>query len=350
MQLTADYIRGASNEDIANILVEYANYFMDKTNSDANKAVDAFVSNIAELLKAVKEDVKTGFNFFNSFGLAIKNSIMGKYKSIKGNTKNLGNLLIFSVAALVKCGVSGYDTAIRALSNVYNIINTFLSEAWTAFIEKFDAAKDNIVNFIQKANDNIKLFLAVAGAVFYLISMKVTGAAQAFQGFINKILTSVKNNSLFAVFIVRTWFGTKSQELLNFVSTTFNDVKQTCVNVWNKLEKPVLQAWKKTTESLLNWMSNIKLGMDLLNQKIKDITTNVKNSAIGAKDNMASAVIKKAVRSLNKQNYPLDKVMDMVKAAYNESVTINNGKHSLNESLFMHALKRQVRRYNRLNS
>lgn len=350
MQLTADYIRGASNEDIANILVEYANYFMDKTNSDANKAVDAFVSNIAELLKAVKEDVKTGFNFFNSFGLAIKNSIMGKYKSIKGNTKNLGNLLIFSVAALVKCGVSGYDTAIRALSNVYNIINTFLSEAWTAFIEKFDAAKDNIVNFIQKANDNIKLFLAVAGAVFYLISMKVTGAAQAFQGFINKILTSVKNNSLFAVFIVRTWFGTKSQELLNFVSTTFNDVKQTCVNVWNKLEKPVLQAWKKTTESLLNWMSNIKLGMDLLNQKIKDITTNVKNSAIGAKDNMASAVIKKAVRSLNKQNYPLDKVMDMVKAAYNESVTINNGKHSLNESLFMHALKRQVKRYNRLNS
>jgi len=84
-------------------------------------------------------------------------------------------------------------------------------------------------------------------------------------------------------------------------------------------------------------------------QKIKDITANVKNSAIGVKDNMASAVIKKAVRSLNKQNYPLDKVMDMVKAAYNESVTINNGKRSLNESLFKHALKRQVRRYHHLN-
>ena len=137
---------------------------------------------------------------------------------------------------------------------------------------------------------------------------------------------------------------------MSFVSTTFNDVKQTCVNVWNKLENPVLQVWKKTTEALLNWMNNIKLGMDLLNQKIKDITTNVKNSAIGAKDNMASAVIKKAVRSLNKQNYPIDKVMDMVKAAYNESVTINNGKRSLNESLFKHALKRQVRHYHNLNS
>lgn len=48
--------------------------------------------------------------------------------------------------------------------------------------------------------------------------------------------------------------------------------------------------------------------------------------------------------------YPLDKVMDMVKAAYNESVTINNGKRSLNESLFKHALKRQVRRFHNLNS
>ena len=137
---------------------------------------------------------------------------------------------------------------------------------------------------------------------------------------------------------------------MNFVSNTFNDVKQTCVNIWNKLEKPVLQIWKKTTESLLNWIANIKLSMDFLNQKIKDVATNVKNTAVGVKDNLVSAVIKKAVRSLNKQNYPLDKVMDMVKAAYNESVTINNGKCSLNESVFKHALKRQVKRYHNLNS
>ncbi len=67
----------------------------------------------------------------------------------------------------------------------------------------------------------------------------------------------------------------------------------------------------------------------------------MKKSAISLKDVGAAKIISSTVKALNKENYPLDKVIELVTKAYYESLFVSNSQVMLNESMF----KSRARRY-----
>ena len=82
--------------------------------------------------------------------------------------------------------------------------------------------------------------------------------------------------------------------------------------------------------------------MEAIGAKIADMADSVKKGAISLKDAGAAKIISNTVKALNKENYPLDKVIDLVTKAYNESLFISNSQVMLNEAMFKSRAHRYV--------
>ena len=346
-QLNGDYIVEASVEEIAAVLPEYSLYLISKNGGNINVAVENLIQ-YHNKINLVNEDTDKGvlLKYFNAYTLSVKNGIMGKYKSLKDDKVNLGNHILFSVAYLVHYGMATNGPVIKALADMYNMLNAYLNEGFNAISSNFDKA-DNINSFIKKAEDNIKMFLVINMVIADLVATNMTGASQAFSQYFKKISDSVKKESLFAVFVVRTLFANKNQIINELVSKTFDSVKKECVEIWNKLDKETLQQWKGVCERYLNWVNTIKF-VEISKEDNGRVfaagkEVNKEGSQLLKNPEEIQNVLKDTVKKLNKEKYPLDKVIDVVKQAYNESVyVIGGGKKMLNEGKFHKAINESL--------
>jgi uncharacterized protein YukE len=188
--------------------------------------------------------------------------------------------------------------------------------------------------------------MKVAGAVITMIANGFKGAAESFSAWVKKVAQDAKAKVLFAVSQVRSWFAVKADAVAKWVSETYDGVKKEAIEAWNSLSGAAIKAWKDACDKFDEFINNVKATMDEINQKIKDFAEDVKQGAISLKDAGAAKIISKTVKALNKDNYPLDKVIDLVTKAYNESLFIQNNKVMLNESAFNRKARVYMRRLN----
>jgi hypothetical protein len=99
-------------------------------------------------------------------------------------------------------------------------------------------------------------------------------------------------------------------------------------------------------EKATDFINDCKATMEAIAQKISDFATAAKDTAISLKDAGAAKIISKTVKALNKDNYPLDKVIDLVTKAYNESIYVDHNRLMLNEAKFNMRAARYMRRLN----
>ena len=253
---------------------------------------------------------------------------------------------LFRIAWLIKLSVNGWDKAEAALKSLYGSVASYLKEAYASIVEKIGEKKEQIAEKYAQFKDTISLYMKVAAAAVIALANGLKGAAEAFEAWVKKIAADAKAKVLFAVSIVRSWFAAKQEAIKNWVSKTYADAKAAAIEAWNALEGKVVKAWNGAVEKATDFINDCKATMEAIAQKIKDFAEETKNKAISLKDAGAAQIISKTVKALNKENYPLDKVIDLVTKAYNESIYVDHNRLMLNEAKFNMRAVHYMRRLN----
>lgn len=172
-------------------------------------------------------------------------------------------------------------------------------------------------------------------SVILLIANKIQGAAQAFGEWLKTIIADVKEKVNAAVMICRSWFAVKSKEVVDFMKDQFNNVRQSCVEAWNKLDKAARKAWNKATDKIISWVNNVRITLSKLGEKITATVNKAGDAIISGKDKVMIAGINKAVKALSSK-YSEDDVVAIVRKAYNEGIKFAaDGSCVINESYYM---------------
>ena len=189
--------------------------------------------------------------------------------------------------------------------------------------------------------DAIGLYMSVADAVIIIIANDLKDAKATFGVWVDKIIADAKVQKLFAVSIIRSWFAAENTVIKEWVQKTCGDSKKNAVTVWNGLAAPVMKAWNNAQSKSLEFMNKAETTKEYLGKRIDQFAQETKSRTISVKDSSISKIISMAVKKLNKDNYPLDKIIELVTKAYNESISVKNGKIILNEHMF----NRRIARY-----
>ena len=112
----------------------------------------------------------------------------------------------------------------------------------------------------------------------------------------------------------------KANDVVEFVKSTAKEVAEGIETAWNNLKDDAKKIWDKTTGKINEWVGSIKMVAANIAKKAGEIAKAAGEKLISIKDAGAATVIKKGVKALNKDNYSLDDVIDMVTTAYNESI------------------------------
>jgi phage-related protein len=346
VKITADFIRENSAEKVGDVFAQTMAYAMAKFGYNVGSAIDAVINGtkkggeamkegLVSVLDEIKSDADATKKFFEGVGSAIVKAMKGGYEFTKKVVTAIPNIIVSSIGFLIKLGVSGFDLAKDALKKVYSKIVEFVEKAYEEIKDKLQKAGDALENAYNSIKDKIYIFTKVCWAILLLVGKKVSGAAEAFGDFIKKIFNDAKEKVTAAVMIAKEWLSTKADEVKNYVKETAGDIADGVKEAWNSFSRGVRKAYEEVTDKLADWMNDIKVLMNKIGEKISDLADKAGDKLISVKDATASAVIKKGVKALNKKNYPLDKVIDMVTNAYNESLYSDRyGNVMLNENLY----------------
>ena len=319
--LTAEYIKEASVEDLTDVMGEYMNYWMAKAGDSIDKALQTSSAKMLEICKNNSEGAK---KIFGAMIFAVKKGLTGA-----GNlAANIGRGILMACAFCVKMVANGIDIAKNALVSLYKNIAEFLKNSYANL-------KNSSKKGVDTASDKLQIFCKVAMAVILLIANKIQGAAQAFGEWLKTIIADVKEKVNVAVMICRSWFAVKSKEVADFMKDQFNNVRQSCVEAWNKLDKAARKAWNKATDKIISWVNNVRITLSKLGEKITATVNKAGDAIISGKDKVMVAGINKAVKALSSK-YSEDDVVAIVRKAYNEGIKFAaDGSCVINESYYM---------------
>lgn len=337
--LTADYIREHTPEEIGQIFFENVIYFMDKAKYEVDSAIDAMNEKMKDIWAEVKNSADTAKNFINGVVYAVKGAISNKYKQVSKYATALPNMVLCGICYLVKLGVSGVDAAKQAIKTLNADIVNFMKKTYDEISEKLSAAGEKLSNVIESMKDKISIFAKVSAAIVVMTAKKIEGIGEDFKNWATDLMSKAKENAVLAVMVVKDWIASKASDVVEFVKSTASDVAEKIEEAWNKIKDDAKKVWEKTTGKLNEWVSNIKVIAANIAKKAGEIAKAAGEKLISIKDAGATTVIKKGVKALNKDNYSLDDVVDMVTQAYNESLYyMNDGSIMLNESAFYRTL------------
>ena len=345
-ELTAEYIRNHSQEEIAELFHQYSIYIMAKANQNVDKAIAAFAEKTKAAWAGLSDSADDKKKALDAILTSVKASITGKYESAKKFAKAIPGHIVFGIAWLIKLSVNGWDKAEAALKSLYGSVASYLKEAYASIVEKIGEKKEQIAEKYAQFKDTISLYMKVAAAAVIALANGLKGAAEAFEAWVKKIAADAKAKVLFAVSIVRSWFAAKQEAIKNWVSKTYAGAKAAAIEAWNALEGKVVKAWNGAVEKATDFINDCKATMEAIAQKISDFAAAAKDTAISLKDAGAAKIISKTVKALNKDNYPLDKVIDLVTKAYNESIYVDHNRLMLNEAKFNMRAAHYMRRLN----
>ncbi len=348
--ITADFIRESSTDQISDAFAAILANAMYNFGYDVGAAIDAVINGakkggeimkkgLLDVLDELKSDAEAAKKFIEGVGNMIVKALKGGFDYAKKAVTAIPNLIVASVAFLVKLGVSGFDIAKDALKKVYSMIADLAKKAYEEISSKLNKAGDALENAYNAVKDKMVIFSKVCWAILLMVGKKIAGAAEAFGGFLKQIFNDAKDKAAAAVLVVKEWLSAKADDVANYVKSVAGNIADSIKEAWKGLTKSVRKAYNEVADKLNDWMNSIKVAMNKIGEKISELAGKAGDKLISVKDATASAVIKKGVKALNKKNYPLDKVIDMVTNAYNEAlVTDRYGNVMLNESLYEFSL------------
>lgn len=306
-----------TDEENAEIFLQYCEYYMDKAGSN----IASGVANIMKVCQAVL--VKAPVIVLKGILMVFSRA----YKITKASAAKVAAIVVACYAVLVKLIKSGVKAADEVLTKVKDTLMSKAKGGYASF-------KKNTKAVVKEASDNFVMWAGIASAITMMVAEKLEGAADAFGDWVKSIIEDVKNKVEAAAMLVKTWLSTKSDAVKSYITETGKEIKTAAVEVWNKLDKEVRKAYTKVTETLEKWMGSLKDLVTEIGKKIDDAKEATKSYVIDKKDKALVYSIKKAVKGLS-DKYKEDEVVALVRKAYNENLKPNaNGEFFINECYF----------------
>lgn len=323
-ELNADYILKASNEELADLMAEYCNYWLGAAGESIDKAVAAPTQ---ALLAACKEKKDAATKTMKAIVTACRKSLTGAYDKSLDAVKSTPRILIMGIAIAVKFGANGVELAVQAGKAIYAAVANWIKETYAkckGLVEKgWEAGKEKLVLLG-------KILLAVA----LLAGNKIAGAAQAFAGVVKQIVEDAANGIKEAVLLVRMWFAAKGEAVAAWTKETVGAARNKVVEAWNGMEKAVTKGWNKAVSAVLDWCNSIRVSVNKLVDKVGDTMNAAGDAIIGAKDKAIVAGIGKAVKMLSNK-YSEDDIIAVVRKALKEGVQFeSDGTFVINEKYY----------------
>lgn len=335
-ELTAEFIRTASQDEVAELLAEYLNYWAASASDSVDKALTTSFKTVLDLCKSGAD--KTGDaskKVLMGIVTAVRKGVNGTLEATVDGVKGLGRLIMLGVAMCFKLAANGIELGKQAAASIYKTVKEFLEKSYNTLKDKMKAGADAV-------KDGLTLTLKVSLAALLLCANKVEGAAQSFGGWIKQVAKDAADKVVAGVVLCRTWFAAKASEVAAWVKETIGDVRQAIVTAWNGLEKSVVSLWKNVSGKILDWCNDVRVTVAKIGEKISDAITSAGDHIIAAKDKAVVSAIGKGVRMLSK-NYTEDDIVAIVRAAYNEDLKVDMAGNTLiNESYYTKTNLRRI--------
>lgn len=320
-ELTAETIKSLEINELATCIAEHLNYWMATVGDNIDKAVASATTALFSHCQENKENTK---KIMQAIVVACRNAVSNTYEFLKSTAKGIGRVIMLGAAICVKFTANGIALAKQAITYIYKAVSEKLNDGYKFLKEA-----------AEYTGEKIQLFCKLSAAACYLVAQKFIGAAEAFGDWIKEVLSDVKEKVQAACMVVRSWFSLKATAIAEWVKETAGSVRETCVTVWNALDKKVRQSWNKVAEKFMGWINSFKCTLSKLGDKISDTLTKTGDAIISGKDKVVLSSIGKAVKMLSK-NYTEDDVIAIVRKAYNEGLSFNaDGSCIINESYYI---------------
>ena len=335
-ELTADFVRSASSDELATVIAEYLNYWAASASDSVDKALSNSIQTVLGLCKAGGENAaESSKKVLKAIVDAVRMVLRTGGKLAIDGVKGVGRVIMLGVAMCFKLAANGIKAGETAAKYIYKTVADFLTST-------YESLKDKVAKGAEAAKDGLTLFLKVSLAVVLLCANKVTGAVEAFGAWIKGVAKDVADKVTLAVIATRTWFAVTAKEVAEWVKATIGNVRSACVKAWNATEKAVIKLWKNISGKLLEWANDLRMTVAKIGEKIADTITAAGDHIIAAKDKTVVFGIGKAVKALSK-NYSEDDIVGIVRAAYNEDLRVDlNGNVLLNEAYYTKTNLRRI--------
>ena len=196
--LTAEYVSNASQEELAETIASWLNYWADSAKDGLDKALSSAITPCLQVCQAGEDKAK---KFLDSLRGSVAKGLQNGLESTKNGAKALPRLIIMGVALCVKLAANGVEKAKQYAQSLYQGVIKFTKNLYTTCSEAIEKGWDTV-------KEKAELLGKLACAIFTLVAHKVTGAKEMCAAWIKEIIDAAKQETIMAVLIVRSWFAT----------------------------------------------------------------------------------------------------------------------------------------------
>ena len=306
-----------TDEENAELFIQWCGYFMSEAGNNVKKGLDKFFKEFGSILVKIPK-------------LIVKGVLMLLSASIKGVTYGIGTvaaIILSSISMLIRMANSGIEFAKESLISLYDTLLKGIQTFYKWFGNK-------AADLVTSAKEKVQLWIGIVAGILMACASKLAGAAQKFGEFFKQICTDAKDKKDGAVFMMKTWLSTKSQEVQEFITNIAGNIKSTVVSAWNAMDKKVRKTYDNIASKLEDWFNIIKELAAATAEKIEAAAKAAKDFTIDKKDKALIWGIQKGVKGLS-DKYTEDQVVALVRKCYNESLIPDiRGNYRINEAYF----------------
>ena len=306
-----------SDDENAELFIQWCAYFMAQAGNNVKKGLDNFIKEFGAVLVKMPKLIVKGVLMLMS--MSIKGAVYG--------ISTIASIILGTISLLVKLTISGIENAKEALKSLYQTLANGLNSFYKWFSGK-------ATDLVSSAKEKVQNWLGITAGALMAVANKISGAAEYLGDLFKKILNDAKEKKDGAVFMVKTWLSSKSDDIKKWVSDTARDIKSVVVKNWNAMDKKARKTYDNIASKLEDWMKDIKELINYISEKIENITKTTKDFSIDKKDKDLIWGIQKGVKGLSK-NYTEDQVVALVRKCYNENLVPDiKGNYYINETYF----------------
>ena len=306
-----------SDDENAELFIQWCAYFMAQAGNNVKKGLDNFIKEFGAVLVKMPKLIVKGVLMLMS--MSIKGAVYG--------ISTIASIILGTISFLVKLTISGIENAKEALKSLYQTLANGLNSFYKWFSGK-------ATDLVSSAKEKVQNWLGITAGALMAVANKISGAAEYLGDLFKKILNDAKEKKDGAVFMVKTWLSSKSDDIKKWVSDTASDIKSVVVKNWNAMDKKARKTYDNIASKLEDWMKDIKELINYISEKIENIAKTTKDFSIDKKDKDLIWGIQKGVKGLSK-NYTEDQVVALVRKCYNENLIPDiKGNYYINEAYF----------------
>ena len=314
-----------SDEQNAEIIIQYMEYYIKKAGNNVEEAIVAFNKEIVPKIVKIPKIIAK----------AIIMVCLGTYKAVT----SVPGLIVLGIVVLARLAKQGIEGAAEALKSVYNRIKEGLKSFYNSFKEKAE-------QLLQDTKDSVKStitrWVAIATAAVALVTQKIEGAAEAFGEWIEQICKDAKEGTLAAVCFVKSWLTTKADEIKSYVGGKVSDARKAIVEKWNETSSAIRKSWNEAVSVVIDILASLKNIAAIVGETIAAAAEKLGDKVVDKRNAMLASGIEKAVKVM-KPKYSEDDLVALVRKAYNEGLQLEaNGTLIINEKYYCTAAQRKA--------